>query len=331
VDDGQRHRSPAAHQGREPERCGAPDAPGHRSATSAAGVLAKEIFDAKHLPILDITGDRQSSLLYIGLLALDDETLEFLASHVALVKHLREDHPGRLRVWRSLRIHGGIVDVPGGAGAAAAWEELVGRAPGDAERFVRDLLGKDDGRLAYFYDLVDHLDASHRAFVMGDHLAAAARPRFVRRVYERAPASPEWNINDRPFYRPLLDAGVVLSFIDVNAGTAGPAWWPSLLQHAADGGDWPTDADRVLSDMEQPADAPWLLEWIFESPKDSVNRYRLLRFAQRVLAAAPREDALNVELALRTHASCRRSPALERMGVSDPSVYATTWRPRRCA
>ena len=80
----------------------------------------KEIFDAKHLPILDITGDRQSSLLYIGLLALDDETLEFLASHVALVKHLREDHPGPFAAFgRSLRIHGGVVDVPGGAGAAA--------------------------------------------------------------------------------------------------------------------------------------------------------------------------------------------------------------------
>ena len=285
----------------------------------------KEIFDPKHLPILDITGDRQSSLLYIGLMALDDETLEFLAGHAALVKHLREDHPGPFAAFgRSLRIHGGVVDVPGGAGAAAAWEELVGRAPGDAERFVRDLLGKDDGRLAYFYDLVDHLDDSHRAFVMGDHLAAAARPRFVRRVYERAPASPEWNINDRPFYRPLLDAGVVLPFVDVNGGTAGPAWWPSLLQHAADGGDWPTRADRVLSDIkEQPADAPWLLEWIFESPKDSVNRYRLLRFAQRVLASAPREDALNVELALRTQ---RELPALagalERMGVSEPSLYA---------
>lgn len=286
----------------------------------------REIFDPKHLPILDITGDRQSSLLYVGLMALDDETLEFLAGHVALVKHLREDHPGPFAAFgRSLRIHGGIVDVPGGAGAAAAWEELVGRAPGDAERFVRDLLGKDDGRLAYFYDLVDHLDASHRAFVMGDHLAAAARPRFVRRVYERAPASPEWNINDRPFYRPLLDAGVVLSLVDVNGGAAGPVWWPSLLQHAAEGGDWPTRADRVLPDIkEQPADAAWLLEWIFESPKDSANRYRLLRFAQRVLASAPREDALNVELALRTQ---RELPALagtlERMGVADPSLYAT--------
>ena len=287
----------------------------------------KEIFDPKHLPLLDITNDRQSSLLYVGLMSLDDETLEFLAGHVQLVKHLREDHPGPFAAFsRSVRIHGGVVDVPGGAGAAPVWEELVGRAPGDAERFLRDLLGKDEGRLAYFYDLVDHLDASRRTFVMGDHLEAAARPRFVKRVYERAPASPEWNIEDRPFYRPVLDAGVVLSFIDIDAdGAAGPAWWPSLLQRAADGGDWPTRADRVLSEIkEHPIDAAWLLEWIFEQPKDSLNRFKLFRFAQRVLPSASREDALHVELALRTQ---RELPALagalERMGVTDPSLYAT--------
>lgn len=286
-----------------------------------------EIFNAKHLPLLDITSDRQSSLLYVGLMSLDDETLGFLAGHFQLVKHLREDHPGPFAAFgRSLRIHGGVVDVPGGAGAAAVWEELVGRAPGDAERFVRDLLARDAGRLAYFYDLLDHLDASHRAFVMGDRLEAAERPRFVKRVYERTPAAPEWNIDDRPFYRPLLDAGVVLPFIDVNAdGTAGPAWWPSLLQHAADGGDWPTRGDRVVADIkERTVDAPWLLEWIFENPKDSLNRYKLFRFAQRVLVSAPREDALNVELALRTQ---RELPALaaavERMGLTDSSVYAT--------
>ncbi|HKV99367.1 MAG TPA: hypothetical protein VJN96_06070 [Vicinamibacterales bacterium] len=286
----------------------------------------KEIFDPKHLPLLDITNDRNSSLLYVGLMALDDETLEFLAGHIQLVKHLREEHPGPFATFgRSLRIHGGSVDVPGGASAAPIWEELVGRPPGDAERFVRDLLAKDDGRLAYFYDLVDHLDAGRRAFVMGDHLEAAARPRFVKRVYERAPATPEWNINDRPFYRPLLDAPIVLSFVDVNAdGTAGPAWWPSLLERAADGGDWPTRADRVLSEIkERPLDAAWLLEWIFADAKDAANRFRLFRFAQRVLVSAPREDALHVELALRTQ---REFPALaaalERMGLTDPSLYA---------
>lgn len=288
----------------------------------------KEIFDPKHLPMLDITNDRLSSLLYVGLMASDDETLAFLAAHVPLVKRLRADHAGPFAAFgRSIRIHGGVADVPGGARAAPVWEDLVGRAPSDAERFVRDLLGKDDGRLAYFYDIVDHLDPARQAFVLGGHLDAAARPRFVRRVYERAPVSPEWNIGDRPFYRPVLDAGVVLSFVDVQAnGTAGPAWWPSLLQHAADGGDWPTRADRVLSDIkERPLDAEWLLEWIFESPKDSFNRFTLLRFAQRVLASAPREDALNVELALRT---AREFPALagalERMGLTDPSLYATT-------
>jgi hypothetical protein len=291
----------------------------------------QEIFNRKHLPILDITNDRQSSLLYVGLMALDDDTLAFLAAHLPLVRHLRDDHPGAFAAFgRSLRIHGGVVDVPGGAAAAPVWEALVGRAPSDAERFVRDLLGQDDGRLAYFYDTVDHLDAGRRAFALGGRLEAAARARFVKRVYDLFPATPEWTIADRPFYRPMFDGAIALSFVDVNAdGTAGPPRLPSLLEQATGGGDWPTRADRVRADIkDRPADAAWLLEWTFESPKEAAARFRLFRFAQRVLPSGAivgdRDDALDVALALRTwHEMPALARALERMGVGDLSTFGS--------
>ena len=286
-----------------------------------------EVFTSKHLPILDIITDRQSSLFYVGLMALDDETLGFLAGHLPLLRHLREDQPGTFAAFgRSIRIHSGIVDVPGGPTAAVVWESLIGRAATDPERFVRDLLAQDNGRLAYFYDLVDHLDRAHQAFVLGTSLDVKPRERFVKHVYDLFPVTAEWSIPDRPFYRPAFDGAVPLSFIGITAeGDAGPSWWPSIFEQATGGSDWPSRADRRQPEIkDRPADAACVLEWIFRSPKDTVARFQLLRFAQRALAGSQRQEALAVEQALRTWFEMPAlGRALERMRVTDPSVFGS--------
>jgi len=295
----------------------------------------QEVLYRGTLPILDITNDRQWSLLYVGMMALDDPTLAFLASHTQLARRLRDDHAGVFAAFaRSLRVRGGIVDVPGGAAAAPIWEALVGGAPNDPERFIRDLVGQDEGRLAYFYDTVDHLDARRQAFALGARLEGGARVQFVRRVYDRFRPTPEWTIEDRPFFRPPFDSATVLTFADVNDdGTAGSVRLPSLLEQAVAGGDWPTQADRVLAEVkERPADAAWLLEWIFDSPKEAAERFRLFRFAQRLLATVPdeRSAALEIEQALRTW---REMPALaravERMHLASPSAFGLLAVPAR--
>src|SRR6476661_9560466 len=69
-----------------------------------------------------ILSDRTASLLYLGLAALDDQTLVWLVDHSETLLHFRK-HPELFAAFgRSLHIQNGRVDVPGGADAAGAWQ-----------------------------------------------------------------------------------------------------------------------------------------------------------------------------------------------------------------
>ena len=129
-----------------------------------------------------------------------------------------------------------------------------------------------------------------------------------------------------------IDPALVLSIVDVDeAGLAGPDWWPSLLQRVADGGGWPTRPRDTLERLRSaPPHANWLLYFVFDKPDEAEERWAWVRFAQRRLASVPREAAPDVEVALR---ALKEMPvlvlALERLGVADPSVYATVARAAR--
>jgi hypothetical protein len=281
-----------------------------------------------------IVGDRSTWLLYAGVMALDDDTLRFIATKPQLVHELRDEvGPAFAAFGRSLRIHDLRVDTPGGAAAVPVWEALTGSTMSSPDRFARDLLGNDDGRLAWFYDTVDHLDGPHQAFVLGAHMQGRARIDFVRAVYHWfAHVEPTWKITQRPFFRGKDDPAVVLASVDVHDdGSLGPPWWPALFAQASDSSAWLREPDGVFRNLQElPADAAWALQWIFERPDEARDRFRVLRFAQRRFATVPRADAPRLLLALTV---CREMPALalslERMGVLDVGVYADIGRAAR--
>ena len=294
---------------------------------------ARELSNPDWLIGAQIISDRRSALFYYGLMSLDDQTLTFLGQHVAVLQHLRNDRAGVFAtLGRSVRVRNGQVVVPGGAPAVAAWTSLVGETPEAADVFIRALMGRDDGRLAYFYDLAAHLDPTRRAFLLGLDGDPGGASRRARDVYARFPQTAAWKIDERPFFRPMFDAAMALSFVDVKADhTVGPEWWPSLFERIANDSGWPSRPDDVTAALrDRPADARWLLDWLFASPDDAPARFRWLRFAQRVLPDAPRSTAFAVESAIRT---MKDLPALalslERMGVTDPELIAELGRTAR--
>ena len=97
------------------------------------------------------------SELYVGLMSLDSDTLAFWAANS---KALDLDTPeaGVLAAFgRSIHVRGRTIVVPGGPAYAPVWVRLVDRRLDEPVEFIRRLLSKDDGRLAYLYDTVAHL------------------------------------------------------------------------------------------------------------------------------------------------------------------------------
>lgn len=276
--------------------------------------------------VVAIVGDRASAWLYNALMSCDETTLATLAAKPELLRRLHQNRSALMVVaGRTLRLRPDRVETPGDAGAIPVWEELVGRRVTDVDRFTVDLLGNDSGRLAYFYSIVADLDERRRAFVLGQHLPAKARVKFVERIYRKFVAlDPSWKIEESPFVRPDFDPQVVFALVDVTPeGTIGPSWWPSLFDRARGSAIWSEAPDRTIRALKQEAaDALWLISWVFDVPEESAGRFRMLRFAQRQFASQPRNAAPAMAVALGSLGEVPVLPlALERMGIRDPALY----------
>ncbi len=285
-----------------------------------------------------LVSSRRNLLLYHGLMALDDRTLEALAARPGLVDWLLRTPTANgafATAARSIRIDDDAVQVPGGESARGVWTSLTRRAPSDIDRFLRTLLTTDDGRLAWFYDAVAGLPEAQQRFVLGAQLSSADRNAFVRAVYRRfASIDPGWRIEHRPFHRPPFDGTIALMALDVRPdGTAGPDWWPSVFARLTSLRAWPAEADLTARGLPAAAaDARWFFDWVFSEPDVARQRFETLRFAQRLFLDAPRDAAPHVEIALR---GVMEMPALlftlERMGVRDPALLALLARTARMA
>ena len=68
----------------------------------------------------------------------------------------------------ALEMKGGKILLPGGADAAAAWEDVVGKPPAEREDFVRRFFGGSSGKAAYVAEALRALPPeTARAFVVG--------------------------------------------------------------------------------------------------------------------------------------------------------------------
>jgi hypothetical protein len=279
-----------------------------------------------------ILQSRDASLLYSGLLSLDDETRAWISTHRSLLADLFQHAPAFAAAAPGLRISDGGVRVPGDEAARPAWEALVGHGAKDAEAFVRTVVGQDEGRLAYFFGSMAGLTAPQiqLAFEL-DSLEVAPRVDAARRLYgvfERL--GPGWRIAERALQRPVLDPALLAA--DLRVDTTGKPMLPGTRRFwSAVFVDGPVgrikngrDEDVTAIADEAPVDLAWLSEQIFSAdPYDQRRRYFSVLFASRVL---DRVTPGNVRDAIEAVRAVVRYPALiatlERAHIRDIRVLA---------
>lgn len=280
-----------------------------------------------------ILRDRRSALLYYGLSALDDETLQWMAANRSTLVHLQKYPEIFAAFGRSLRIHDGRVIVAGGPDAESLWRTVIGIDPARPGAFVERVIA-GDGRLAFLYDLIAHLDDAHRRFALGLQFSPGSREARLRSLLTAfSAAAPEWKVVERPFARPPLDGAILLSTIGVTAaGGAVPPLTRRLWVRVFRGDDLNDVQYEAISDAEVRAvtgslilDAPWLADRILRVPY-AVGRRRLdaLLFGQRVFHAISEPESADVATALRGYLSFPALMiALERIGITDPHIFVT--------
>jgi hypothetical protein len=271
-----------------------------------------------------ITTDRAALLTASGLTSASDSLRTWLARERDLLRFVyQQGAPAFAIVARRLEIDGGRIVVPGGPGAEAAWEALTGVAPSRAEAFVRALLTKDDGRLAWYYDTIASLDAAQLAAAWPTTVAAAERGRSLYPAFRDV--DPQWRLLDQPYRRGAIDAWMVLTQNRSADGfVASPlpqATWALLF---SDNRINSGQVSRTLQGSPAGVSLPWLLrETLSPIVRERRARYEMFRLAQRVFSTASAQSLPDVALALSGMRCCRALVlTLERMQVADPRTWA---------
>jgi hypothetical protein len=281
----------------------------------------------------EIVSDRRAALLAHGLAALDEETIRYLADHPAILSRVYEESAAAFAAFGdALRIHGGRVVPPGGERDVPAWESVLHAEVTSPERFVRAVFGASHGRLALVYSALAQLDGPHVSFALGSWMPEPeARTRAFKALLAVSAGLGEWNVNERPFSRPVHDATLLLTRVRVQP-TGAPAAPAARLfwRRAFEGADVPGDPESRLAGLHEEGvvDAGWLaVQVCLQDQRTRGDRLDQLSFAQRAFAATP--DALlpDALVAVRSLPRLRMLMlTLERMGVREPRVYAAAVR-----
>ena len=204
-------------------------------------------------PIVQIVTNSSALLLYAGLASLDTETLRWVELQPRVFERLYDNAAALASFGSSLRIRDGRIEPPGGPAWLPVWLDFVDAPVTNPERFIDHLLGRDAGRLAYFYDTIDTLDPARQAFMLGTPPANSRNRdrdlvRSVGRVYDHfAGIDSTWTVQARPLHRPETDPVLAAMLVDVTAaGSIGPEWWPSLFDYVESETGWPEKPAEVL-------------------------------------------------------------------------------------
>jgi hypothetical protein len=282
-----------------------------------------------------ILQSRNAALLYYGVLSLDDDTRAWLAGEPEIVADVASRRAAAFVLAApALRVIGGVVRVPGGPSAEASWAALTGARVDDPAAFVRALLTRDDGHLAYLFGalaaltapqvrLVLHLDAEDtRERVAAAHRLLATFRRIVL----------GWDIQQRTFWRPAMDPALLAGDLRVDAGgrpvlPGTRRFWTLVFDGTAPGD---TDADPATL-TGPPVEFWWLCEQVFSAPlNEAPRRYRAVLFASRIdltLSPATARDAVDAVRAAWEYPAL--TAAIERARVHDPAVLARAARRAR--
>ncbi len=175
--------------------------------------------------------------LYWALSRTDDETRNVLQQKVGLTKLIA--HSAELDFYGTqILIRSGSVLVPGGPAAEKSWEDLIGASPHAPGDFVANLLVKDKGWLATYYDCM--------ARTREDQVQHFTDARRLRTFYQAFRGSHPSGEAARPAFR--LAPGLLLLLTRLQ--------WDSNDQPAVPGG-----LDLWKDILRQKSDVPLIRDW----------------------------------------------------------------------
>src|SRR6185436_13852217 len=143
-------------------------------------------------------------------------------------------------------------------------------------------------------------------------------------------ARAEWDVELRPFLRPVHDPSFMLARVRVqNTGAparpAARAFWQQVFA----GSDLPDDPSRLLRNLQEdgPFHAGWIARYLTDDPRTRGEHGDQIVFGQRVFAAAPDSDLPDALVAIRAISRFRMLMfALDRLGVRSAKTYAAAAR-----
>ena len=144
-------------------------------------------------PIDSILRDPSVARIYWAMSRMDPETVAALRRDPGVQK-LTPFAPVVDFYGSQISIRSGRVAVPGGDASENAWKDLAGARPDSPANFVIKLLGKDEGWLAMYFDVLSRLSATQQAYF--------ADPRRLRHFYEALRGQDLSPSPSRPVFRP---------------------------------------------------------------------------------------------------------------------------------
>ena len=282
----------------------------------------------------DILRSSSASLMYCGLLALDDATRRWFAAHGDVLTELAERHAAHFFIAApGLRIRDNVMQLPGGAATTAAWESVVGKRVTDPGAFVKTIVVRTEVGLPYFVGSLAHLSAVQARVLLGvegpEPPRAAALKRMVT-VFERVATG--WEAGEKPFWRPTLDPALLVSDLrrreDGAPNLPGTtAFWSAVFSES---GRETTEPVPALV-TGTPVEFAWLCEQVFVGGQTLIRPpYQLVLLASRQIPAITISNVSDALAALR---GAIQFPAvagtLERAHISRLGAYADTARRAR--
>lgn len=273
-----------------------------------------------------LISNRSVLLVCAGAMNTDASVRSLLERDRGLLRYIVRSAPAAFWVAaRSLRVEKDRVAVPGGSAMEPIWESLAAEKVTRPAEFLRVLLTRDSGRLAWFYDAVAAMPSDRRQLVFGQG-PIALQIEQTRALYAAFRGSDSnWHLEDHPFLRGVTDPWMVTSHLGIADGAVAPPnaqrFWDQLFER----GDL---SRRNLASFRVDDSPPVTFAWLTQkitgvTARERRDRYETVRFAQAVFPNVSREELVDAMVALGGYRRYRALLlALDRMDLTTPRVYS---------
>lgn len=271
-----------------------------------------------------IVSSRAALLVAAGATEADASIREWLDHDRGLLRFLVRTAPGAfLLAAPALRLADGRIAAPGGPEAAPIWETLAGEQVSRPAAFLRTLVTKDAGRLAWFYGTLGAMPEDRLVALLPPAPDRLEQARLLYSVFRDADAN--WRLEDHPYLRSMADPWLIVTHLGVREGRVAPPAQEWLWRAVFDRKDVTrNEVAAAARGPSAPARAAWMAQQIaLQSPRERRDRYEMVRFAQGVFGGARPEDDVELAVAIGGYRRFRAALlALDRMGLAGPRAYA---------